>query len=82
MKYRVNDWHEDDEWTEVVDEKITDLRWLAISIAEDFYQKDPCAPEDFNLTIQIIDNKDVLHTYKSSAEVDIIFTVTKVYENN
>lgn len=78
MKYRIENYHDLDEWQEYVlkNPKANDLELCAIKIAEDHYFEDPCDVDMFECVVIFEDG----HKYKITAENIMSFNCEEIEE--
>lgn len=56
--------------------------FIAQQIAEMYYQSEPCAPDDFNVEIGLLDDKGREHWFNVGAYVQVKFNATEMESAN
>lgn len=54
--------------------------FVAEKFAEWNFSLDPCEPEDFEMTVEVLNNEGELKTFYVSAQVDILFNANEMDE--
>lgn len=55
--------------------------FVAEKFAEHCYYQDPCNPEDFEMVVEVLNDKDELKTFDVYAQVEVLFNANEKEEN-